>query len=185
MSQATCLDRFDRSTGTPVKLHTPRVSERLITNKSLVKNQWSSDLHDVLDTLNSVEFDTGSLTITDCVGSSTTVRLRTREFKLDDIHRQGTPREGWRFSAGAENVEAQLWRTMRLELPPTHVWQATDDGNSLLAEEALFHPRNQNNAPWYNRIRITEVRNDGKHLTVVQTLTTNGKLDERKTWRLR
>ncbi len=185
MSQETCLDRFDRSTGTQVLVHKPRVSDRLITPRTAANHDKSPATRDLLRALNSVDFETGSLSVTDCVGSSTTVRLRTRLFELDDIHRQGTADNGWRFSAGAENVEAQLWRRMRLELPPIHAWQATESGDGLLAEEPVFHPRNANDAPWYKRVRTTEVRSEGKQLSVVQTLTTNGKLDEVSTWTLR
>ena len=207
ITQHNCDARFDLTPDGLIKRHTPTASERVIEPGVLNNDDWPTGLLELLEDLNESDFNEGKLNIVDCVGTSKTIRVRSRDFDLDYLNRQGNEERGWRFSAHADRPEEGVLRILRLELPPNFEWQVNDAGDGLIATQQLFHQLNfrinevpsgigvNSSAPdavfpdqlrqdgvRYERFRVTEVKRVGKSLQFSQLTTTNETFDVRHTW---
>ncbi len=184
ITQATCQARFVRNKKIIKETHIPETSMVVHTDQRLMVSDWPQHAVNLLNDVNSNRFDDGTLNIVDCVGSSSTVRVRTRDFDLDHVNRQGNERRGWRFNAEAENTNQPILRVVRLELPPNHEWQINTAGDGLIAAQRIFHPQSNDDLVFYNRIRVTEVKRINHQLTITQRTTTDNQFDELETWTL-
>jgi len=184
ISQSTCEARLSHSKRPTRKNH--RLSKDTIvhTAQELSVHDWPSAAQDLLGALNSNDFEEGTLSIIDCVGSSNSARVRTQRFELEHFNRQGTERRGWRLNAEAQNLDEPVLRLVRLELPPSNLWKTNAAGNGLIAARKLVHARNDD-FERFQRIRTTEVTQHRGTLLVTQRTTTNGLFDELVTWTLK
>lgn len=209
INQNTCDARFDLTPYGEIERHNPIANDRVIEPGVLLNDDWPSGLLTLLGDLNETEFNDGNLTIVDCVGTSKTIKVRSRDFELDNLNRQGNEERGWRFGAEANREEEGVLRVLRLELPPNYEWQVNATGDGLIARQHLFHQLNfrinevpsgigvNSSAPdsvfpdqlrqdgvRYNRIRVTEVKRVGESLQFIQLVTTNDTFDVLETWTL-
>lgn len=187
ITQHTCHQLYVRDTDYQVQPRRAMISDRIYEEPVSVNyDALPRKLANLVTTLNDADFDEGYLSITDCVGGSSTTDVRKREFSLDYINRQGTQRRGLRFSAEATNEAAQIIRVTRMELPPEDAWTVNRRGNGLIAAEALFHVNNDNdaNVGYYRRIRVTEVSWDGNDVLVRQRFSINERFSELQSWTL-
>jgi len=134
---ATCKARFDLKL--PIDANTESAISLLQADKKR-SAESAARVQTILDTLSDADFRSGSLTNTECVGSSTTSRVRTREYQLDRILRHGSERRGYRYSVKANDERERVLRSLKLKLPPADTWQLSSSGNALVAAEELFHP---------------------------------------------
>lgn len=144
ITQKTCDSRFDLTPDQLIERAVPVDSKRFTEpgEKELNTDDWSNGLLALLHELNETDFDEGNLTIVDCVGSSQTIHVRSRDFDLNYLDRQGNEERGWRFSAHANREEEGVLRILRLELPANHEWKINAAGDGLIATQALFHQLN-------------------------------------------
>lgn len=185
ISQATCEARFVRSKKPIRKFHVAGISEKVYEEQVLVVDDWPEHALDILGALNNSNLDDGELSIVDCAGSRSNVRVRTRYFDLEHVNRQGSEGRGWRFNAEAEDLDQPIIRVVRLELPPSHEWQLNDKGDGLIATQVIFHPFSEENSHWFNRIRVTEVKYENNALFVTQRTTTDNQFDSLQNWALK
>ncbi len=189
ITQEICLARFVRDPDPLIKAHVPhepRVSTKLYSeDKQLSTDGWSRDMKKLLHAVNHTDLDKGTLSIIDCLGNSTTSDVRERLYHLDNFYRQRNETRGWRIGMEANDPSQQILRLLQLELPPSHKWEVNKNGDALIAQETIFHPRNRTNAVgWFNRIRVTEIKRMGRSLQVTQRFSTNDQFDELQTWTL-
>lgn len=182
--QEACEARFVRSKKPIRKFHYPDTSTVVHEDKRLSTADWPEGAVDLLEAVNDYRFDEGLLSVVDCVGSRSTVRVRTRNFELDHVNRQGNERRGWRFNAEAENLDQPIIRVVRLELPPAYAWKINSTGDGLIAEQTIFHPLSDDDFAWFTRLRVTEVSRVEDKLLVTQTTRTDNKFDVLETWTL-
>jgi len=193
ISQATCEARLFHSKRPIHKTYrlTNRLDSSLDSSKVAHKSRelsvedWPTRALDLLSTLQDSDFEEGTLSIVDCVGSSNTARVRTQRFELENFNRQGNERRGWRFNAEAQNLDEPILRLVRLELPPSYLWKTNAKGNALIAERTLVHARGNDDFERFPRIRTTEVKHLNGALLVTQRTTTNDLFDELVTWTLK
>ena len=155
ITQESCDARFDLTPDGLIKRHAAVASDKLWERGILITDDWPSGLLDLLDELNESDFEEGNLTIVDCIGSSNNIHVRSRDFELDNLDRQGNEERGWRFSAEANRREEGVLRLLRLELPPNYEWEINSTGDGIIATQALFHQLN---------FRINEEPGDGPEL---------------------
>ena len=168
ISHSTCEARFVRSKKSIREFHIAGVSDRVYEPKTLSVEDWPSQALDLLGAINNSRIDEGTLNIVDCIGSKSTVRVRSRQFELEHLNRQGGERQGWRFNAEAEDLDQSIIRIVRLELPPSHEWKINDNGDGLIATQEIFHPFNDEESHWFSRLRTTEVVLKKRALLVTQ-----------------
>lgn len=182
--QEACEARFVRSKIPIREFHYPHTSTVVHEEKQLSTDDWPGSAVDLLEAVNDNRFDEGLLSVVDCVGTRSTVRVRTRNFELDHVDRQGNERRGWRFNAEAENLDQPIIRVVRLELPPAYSWEVNSTGDGLIAQQTIFHPLSDDDFNWFSRIRVTEVSRVKNKLLVTQTTRTDNEFDILETWTL-
>jgi len=111
----------------------PQVSDKVYGEQTLSADDWSRSMMGLLDRINNERFDSGELTVNQCIGSSSNPRVRARHYELDNLYRSGNERRGWRISVEAEDQEAKVLRLLRLMMPSEHLWTVNAAGDGLIA----------------------------------------------------
>jgi len=191
----------------------PQVSTKLIEEKVLDTSDWPRHLKRLHNDLAERDFRSGTYTSVDCVRTPQEIRVNQLDYTLDNLYRQGTSDTYWRFSMEAEEIDGDMLRMIKLDLPRFHEWQVNQSGDGLIAQEYQYHPSYRNeqgrqepllpvgyenntnpvgdavnavNTPSFvKRIRVTELTRDGRGIKIVQHYTNNGNFSQRLTWSLR